>query len=62
VVIFGGQEGEKVGELVDESCEKAAHAGGVFALAWNSDGKKLVTASGDKTLKVWDVPVRKLIG
>jgi WD40 repeat protein len=62
VILFGGQEGEKVGELVDSSCkEAAAHGGGVFALSWNLDGNRLVTASGDKTLKIWNVPDRKLI-
>jgi WD40 repeat protein len=62
VILFGGQDGEKLSELTDDKCNGAAHGGGVFALSWHSDGKKLVTASGDKTLKVWNVPDRKLIG
>ncbi|KAL3095436.1 hypothetical protein niasHS_007535 [Heterodera schachtii] len=63
VILFEGQEGGKVGELVDETCKgTAAHSGGVFALNWHSGGIKLATASGDKTIKIWDVPGRKLIG
>lgn len=63
VVLFEGTEGTKIGELVDSDCKEAvAHEGGVFSLSWHSDSKKLVTASGDKTLKLWNVPDRKLIG
>uniref|UniRef100_A0A915LJA8 Uncharacterized protein n=1 Tax=Meloidogyne javanica TaxID=6303 RepID=A0A915LJA8_MELJA len=65
VILFEGTEGTKIGELVDSSdtaCKEAAHAGGVFALCWNSDGKRLVTASGDKTLKIWNVADKKIIG
>uniref|UniRef100_A0A914CY87 Translation initiation factor beta propellor-like domain-containing protein n=1 Tax=Acrobeloides nanus TaxID=290746 RepID=A0A914CY87_9BILA len=61
VVLFEGTEGSKSGELLDENCKDAAHSGGVFGLAWSPCGQKLVTASGDKTLKLWDVPSRKLI-
>lgn len=61
VVLFEGAEGSKVGELVDDNCKDAAHSGGVFSLAWSPCGQKLVTASGDKTLKLWDVSSRKLI-
>ena len=38
-----------------------AHGGGVYAVAWNGDGKKLLSASGDKTCKLWDVETRKVI-
>uniref|UniRef100_A0AC34PV90 Actin interacting protein 1 n=1 Tax=Panagrolaimus sp. JU765 TaxID=591449 RepID=A0AC34PV90_9BILA len=58
VILYEGVEGEKVAELVDD---KAAHAGGVFALSWSPDGKQLATVSGDKTLKIWDVTDKKLI-
>ncbi|KAL7070397.1 hypothetical protein ACQ4LE_010379 [Meloidogyne hapla] len=65
VILFEGTEGTKIGELIDSSdttCKEAAHSGGVFALCWNSDGKRLVTASGDKTLKIWNVGDKKIIG
>lgn len=33
----------------------ATHAGSIFACAWSPDSTKLVTAGGDKRLKVWDM-------
>ena len=38
-----------------------AHGGGVYAVAWSGDGKQLLSASGDKTCKLWDVETRKAI-
>merc|ERR1711911_433646 len=32
-----------------------AHKGGVYAVSWSPDGKQLLTASGDKTCKIWNV-------
>ena len=31
------------------------HAGGVYAVALTADGRPAVSASGDRTLKVWDL-------
>lgn len=61
VFLFEGDSGVKVGELLDENCKNEAHDGGVFSLSWNPNGKQLVTASGDKTVKIWDVTNHKLI-
>jgi eukaryotic-like serine/threonine-protein kinase len=33
----------------------AGHKGSVMALAWSHDGRLLASASGDQTIKVWDV-------
>jgi len=38
-----------------------AHQGGVYAVSWSPDSKSLLTASGDKTCKTWDVAGMKLI-
>ena len=40
---------------------KAAHAGGIYGVSWSPDGKQLLSASGDKTCKVWDVETRKVV-
>lgn len=61
VVLYEGTDGTKLGELVDPSCKGVAHSGGVFGLCWSVDGDYLATASGDKTVKVWNVPGKQLL-
>lgn len=61
IIIYDGNDGNKNGELVDESLKKqVAHNGGVFNICWSPDGSRLVSASGDKTVKIWNVSENKL--
>lgn len=60
VVVYDGATGDKQGDLVDENCKGTAHAGSVFGLCWSPDGQSLATASGDKTVKVWNAATKKL--
>lgn len=32
-----------------------AHSGSIFSCCWSDDGTKLMTCSGDRTVKLWDV-------
>jgi len=50
VFIYDGKSSDLVGEL-----GSPAHKGGVYAVSWSPDGKQLLTASGDKTCKIWNV-------
>jgi len=50
VFIYDGKSSDLVGELGNP-----AHKGGVYAVSWSPDGKQLLTASGDKTCKIWNV-------
>uniref|UniRef100_A0A1B6DMK2 Actin-interacting protein 1 n=1 Tax=Clastoptera arizonana TaxID=38151 RepID=A0A1B6DMK2_9HEMI len=56
VFIYDGTTAELVGEV-----GSPAHKGGVYGVAWNPDGTQLLTASGDKTCKLWDVETRTVI-
>ncbi len=38
--------------------EWIAHSSYIYSIAWTPDGTRLVTASGDATLKVWDTRTR----
>jgi len=49
-VILDGKEGTKIGEL----SANGAHGGSIFGVSWKPDGSKIATASGDKTVKLWD--------
>ena len=37
------------------------HVSSVFQLAWSADGRLLVSASRDSTVKVWNVSKRKMV-
>lgn len=38
-----------------------SHMGPVYRVAWSPDSRKVVSASSDTTLKVWDITLQKLI-
>ena len=38
------------------------HPGGVLSLSFSSDGRRLVSAANDATIRVWDIPSRQAVG
>ncbi|XP_037072240.1 actin-interacting protein 1-like [Pollicipes pollicipes] len=56
IFIYDGKTAELVGEM-----GSPAHKGGVYAVAWSPDGKQLLSSSGDKTCKIWDVETRTMV-
>jgi len=54
IFVYDGKDSELKGELV-------GHTGGVYGLAWDGSGKQLISASGDKTVRLWDVGSFKCI-
>jgi WD40 repeat protein len=56
VFIYDGISSDLVGEV-----GSPAHSGGVYGVSWSPDGKQLLTASGDKTAKLWDVETRQVV-
>ncbi|KAK6319597.1 hypothetical protein J4Q44_G00108080 [Coregonus suidteri] len=51
IFLYDGKTGEKIGALGGTK----AHEGGVYAVSWSPDSSQLISASGDKTVKLWDV-------
>jgi WD repeat-containing protein 1 (actin-interacting protein 1) len=39
----------------------AAHAGGIYSLCWDPTSKMVLTVSGDKTAKIWDIEQNSLV-
>ncbi|CAL4141804.1 unnamed protein product, partial [Meganyctiphanes norvegica] len=50
IFVYEGKDGSLIKEL-----GSPAHKGGIYAVSWSPDSKQLLSASGDKSCKVWDV-------
>lgn len=50
VFVYDGKTGEVVREI-----GSPAHKGGVYGVSWSPDSSKILSASGDKTCKIWQV-------
>ncbi|XP_069967180.1 actin-interacting protein 1 [Bactrocera oleae] len=56
VFLYDGANSDLIGEF-----GSPAHKGGVYAVAWKPDSTQLLTCSGDKTCRLWNVETRELI-
>lgn len=56
VFLYDGATADLISEI-----GSPAHKGGVYGVAWKPDGKQLLTCSGDKTCKLWDVETKTMI-
>lgn len=54
--LYNSNDYSKVAEL-----GSPAHKGGIYAISWSPDSKNLLSASGDKTCKLWDVASATLV-
>ncbi|KAK3751361.1 hypothetical protein QZH41_009304, partial [Actinostola sp. cb2023] len=53
--VYDGKDGQKLDE-VGTGCQGGkAHAGGIYGVSWSPDGASLLTASADKTCKIWNI-------
>ncbi|CAG0914909.1 unnamed protein product [Notodromas monacha] len=54
--LYDAKTSELVGQIGDP-----AHKGGIYGLCWSPDSKQLLTASGDKTCRIWDVATKQSV-
>ncbi|CAM4553817.1 unnamed protein product [Caretta caretta] len=57
IFVYDGKTGERVCALGGNK----AHDGGIYAISWSPDSSHLLSASGDKTAKIWDVGANSLV-
>ncbi|KAM4710069.1 WD repeat-containing protein 1 [Discoglossus pictus] len=57
IFLYDGKTGEKLGSLAGGK----AHNGGIYAISWSADSTQLLSASGDKTAKIWDVAANSAV-
>jgi len=53
-VLYDGSTAEVLAEL-QAGAKAAGHTGSVYSCNWSADGTRVLTASADKTVKLWDV-------
>lgn len=57
--VFDGKTGDKLYEITQN--DKPAHSGGIYSLCWDPSSQMVLTASGDKTAKLWNVDQKTLL-
>uniref|UniRef100_A0A0V0G6W9 Actin-interacting protein 1 n=1 Tax=Triatoma dimidiata TaxID=72491 RepID=A0A0V0G6W9_TRIDM len=56
VFLYDGMSADLISEM-----GSPAHKGGVYGVAWKPDGTQLLTSSGDKTCRLWDVETKTVV-
>ena len=57
--LYEGKEGKFVNEI--NGGEAQAHKGGVYGISWSEDSKRFMSASADKSVKIWDAGANKCV-
>ncbi|KAF9973529.1 WD40 repeat-like protein [Actinomortierella ambigua] len=58
IFLYNGTTGEMIKEI---SKGDHGHKGTIYGLSWSSDGKRILTSSGDQTSKIWDIETSSVV-
>ncbi|XP_071543486.1 actin-interacting protein 1 isoform X2 [Panulirus ornatus] len=56
IFVYNGQNAD-----LEREFGSPAHKGGIYAVSWSPDSKQLLSASGDKTCKIWDAESGEMV-
>lgn len=56
IVLYDGKEGTVAHKELKPTSKKLAHQGSIYSCAFSPDGRLLLTASADKSVKAWIIP------
>ncbi|CAD5116487.1 DgyrCDS5367 [Dimorphilus gyrociliatus] len=56
LIVYDGKDGNKISEI-----GSPAHAGGIYGISFSEDSKSLLSVSGDKTAKIWDIQANSVV-
>ena len=59
LVVFDGKTGDKLFEITNGS--QPAHNGGIYSLCWDPTSQMVLTVSGDKSARLWNVDQKSLV-
>ncbi|PVU90325.1 hypothetical protein BB561_004928 [Smittium simulii] len=58
IFLYDGITGDLISNIGND---ETSHKGSIYAISWSLDSKKIVTSSGDKTCKIWDIESKELV-
>ncbi len=58
--VYDGKTGDKLYEMLNPS-GGVAHGGSIYSLCWDPTSARVLTVSGDKTAKLWNIDEKSLI-
>eukprot|EP00842_Homolaphlyctis_polyrhiza_P005756 jgi/Hompol1/6181/HPOL_002220-RA len=58
IFLYDGKTGDNIADLTSAA---NSHTGGVFSLSWSPDSARLMSASADQTVKIWDIATKTVV-